>query len=260
VSFISLSSDQMTQSSLSIDPTANVSSQTADSPSGSDPFGYLSDPGSNTSTWPSMPENLSLQPTANKIRHCLCTSTLILSCHSSSRIHLRYFRCWFEAKGGRPTAANSLEGTSLSGSLGLVPYHEPLRDSLRIPHHPATQQTLTSAAHPVGSSKMILGGFGFLSRLHGLSIDNVVEIEKVLADGRIIIVNKEEHPGPPTTVSCPRSNTPFRFMVGSPRGRACPRCRNSIQSQSIPCSRCFCRKPGIVGLMSLDISSLDLWA
>lgn len=42
---------------------------------------------------------------------------------------------------------------------------------------------------------MILGGFGFLSRLHGLSIDNLVEAEVVLADGSIIIVNENEHPG-----------------------------------------------------------------
>jgi len=42
---------------------------------------------------------------------------------------------------------------------------------------------------------MILGGFGFLSRLHGLSIDNLVEAEMVLADGSIVIVNEDEHPG-----------------------------------------------------------------
>ncbi len=42
---------------------------------------------------------------------------------------------------------------------------------------------------------MILSGFGFLSRLYGLSIDNVVEIEMVLADGRIVIVNKDDDPG-----------------------------------------------------------------
>lgn len=52
-----------------------------------------------------------------------------------------------------------------------------------------------SSAHPVGSSIMILGGFGFLSRLHGLSIDNLVEVEMVLADGRIVVVSDTEYPG-----------------------------------------------------------------
>jgi len=42
---------------------------------------------------------------------------------------------------------------------------------------------------------MLLGGFGFLGRLHGLSIDNLIEAEMVLADGRIVIVNENEHPG-----------------------------------------------------------------
>lgn len=51
------------------------------------------------------------------------------------------------------------------------------------------------SAHPVGSSIMLLAGFGFLSRMYGLSIDNLVELEMVLADGRIVIVNKEDDPG-----------------------------------------------------------------
>lgn len=42
---------------------------------------------------------------------------------------------------------------------------------------------------------MLLGGFGFLSRLHGLSIDNIVEVEMVLADGTIVIANEDDHPG-----------------------------------------------------------------
>ena len=42
---------------------------------------------------------------------------------------------------------------------------------------------------------MILAGFGFISRMYGLSIDNVVEVEMVLADGRIVIVSKDENPG-----------------------------------------------------------------
>ena len=42
---------------------------------------------------------------------------------------------------------------------------------------------------------MLLGGFGFLGRLHGLSIDNLVEAEMVLADGRIVVVNENSYPG-----------------------------------------------------------------
>ncbi|PCH35657.1 hypothetical protein WOLCODRAFT_140014 [Wolfiporia cocos MD-104 SS10] len=77
------------------------------------------------------------------------------------------------------TAAHALEGVSSVGGArqeGAVPYHIP------------------SSAHPVGSSILVLGGFGFLSRLHGLSIDNLVEVEMVLADGRIVVVNKESDP------------------------------------------------------------------
>ncbi|KAJ7072859.1 hypothetical protein C8F01DRAFT_263239 [Mycena amicta] len=74
------------------------------------------------------------------------------------------------------TAKHQLEARSLAGPNVTVPYHVPF------------------SAHPVGSGVMLLGGFGFLSRLHGLSIDSLVEVEMVLADGRIVIVNKDEHP------------------------------------------------------------------
>jgi hypothetical protein len=37
--------------------------------------------------------------------------------------------------------------------------------------------------------------------LHGLSIDNLVEAEVVLADGSIVIVNEKEHPGPSLVTS-----------------------------------------------------------
>ncbi|KAJ7721491.1 hypothetical protein B0H16DRAFT_1602527 [Mycena metata] len=73
-------------------------------------------------------------------------------------------------------AAHQLEAHSLAGPNTTIPYHVPF------------------SAHPVGSGVMLLGGFGFLSRLHGLSIDNLVEAEVVTADGQIRIVNKEEHP------------------------------------------------------------------
>ncbi|KAH8110449.1 hypothetical protein DFH11DRAFT_1730360 [Phellopilus nigrolimitatus] len=74
------------------------------------------------------------------------------------------------------TAAHPLPATSANGIQSSIAYHVPM------------------AAHPVGSSVMILGGFGFLSRLYGLSIDAVVEVEMVLADGSIIFVNEKEHP------------------------------------------------------------------
>ena len=47
---------------------------------------------------------------------------------------------------------------------------------------------------------MLLSGFGFLSRLHGLSADNLVEAEMVLADGQIVVVNEEDDPGECATV------------------------------------------------------------
>ncbi|KAF9463538.1 hypothetical protein BDZ94DRAFT_1163851 [Collybia nuda] len=71
------------------------------------------------------------------------------------------------------TAQHKLEA---KGSNDGVPYHVPF------------------SAHPVGSSIMLLGGFGFLSRMRGLSIDNLVEVEMVLADGRIVVVNENEYP------------------------------------------------------------------
>ncbi|KAL1945423.1 hypothetical protein VTO73DRAFT_2274 [Trametes versicolor] len=77
------------------------------------------------------------------------------------------------------TSENPLEGTNaVTGERKdlAVPYHVPM------------------SAHPVGSSIMLLAGFGFISRMYGLSIDNLVEVEMVLADGRIVIVNAQEDP------------------------------------------------------------------
>ncbi|KAI0800198.1 hypothetical protein C8Q74DRAFT_1363979 [Fomes fomentarius] len=76
------------------------------------------------------------------------------------------------------TSDNPLEGVNaVTGEKdAAVPYHIPM------------------SAHPVGSSIMLLSGFGFISRMHGLSIDNLVEVEMVLADGRIIVVNAEQDP------------------------------------------------------------------
>jgi hypothetical protein len=52
------------------------------------------------------------------------------------------------------------------------------------------------AGHLVGSSIMMLDGFGgFVSRLHGLSLHNLVEVDMVLASGQVMIVSEDEHPG-----------------------------------------------------------------
>ncbi|KZP10183.1 hypothetical protein FIBSPDRAFT_991587, partial [Athelia psychrophila] len=65
------------------------------------------------------------------------------------------------------TAAHPLEGMCLSGMRGQVPYHVPLCAS---------------------SFVMLLGGFGFQTRLRGFGVDNLVKVEMVLADGRIMRV------------------------------------------------------------------------
>ncbi|ORX40036.1 hypothetical protein BD324DRAFT_616012 [Kockovaella imperatae] len=47
-----------------------------------------------------------------------------------------------------------------------------------------------TSAFPVGSGQFMLGGFGFMGRQYGLAMDNVVEAEIVLADGRIVWVGE----------------------------------------------------------------------
>lgn len=54
-----------------------------------------------------------------------------------------------------------------------VPYHVPV------------------SAYPVGSTAMTTGGFGYLTRAYGLSLDNIVEVEMVLADGTIVTLNEQ---------------------------------------------------------------------
>jgi len=38
------------------------------------------------------------------------------------------------------------------------------------------------------------GGVGFLSRLHGLTIDNLLAVELVTADGRVVVADADQHP------------------------------------------------------------------
>ncbi|KAL1741742.1 hypothetical protein HDZ31DRAFT_84630 [Schizophyllum fasciatum] len=75
------------------------------------------------------------------------------------------------------TAEHPLPARPANGaSRGRIPYHVPF------------------AAHPSGSAIMISAGFGFQSRLRGLSIDSLVEAEIVLADGSILVIDKHSHP------------------------------------------------------------------
>ncbi|KAL9937669.1 hypothetical protein V8E36_003214 [Tilletia maclaganii] len=60
-------------------------------------------------------------------------------------------------------------------------WDEPIRST---PYH------CPLSAYPVGSTAMTTGGFGYISRAYGLSLDNVVEVEMVLADGRVVVLNE----------------------------------------------------------------------
>ncbi|WVW84786.1 hypothetical protein I302_106821 [Kwoniella bestiolae CBS 10118] len=52
-----------------------------------------------------------------------------------------------------------------------------------------------TSAFPVGAGQFISGGFGFIGRKHGLAMDNIVEVEMVLADGRIVWVGQDGKKG-----------------------------------------------------------------
>ena len=47
-----------------------------------------------------------------------------------------------------------------------------------------------TSAYPVGAGQFLSGGFGFIGRKYGLAMDNLVEAEMVLADGRIVWVGE----------------------------------------------------------------------
>lgn len=52
-----------------------------------------------------------------------------------------------------------------------------------------------TSAFPVGSGQFLSGGFGFVGRKHGLAMDNLIEAELVLSDGRIVWVGEDGRHG-----------------------------------------------------------------
>jgi hypothetical protein len=93
---------------------------------------------------------------------------------------------------------------------------------------------------------MLSGGFGFLSRLHGLSIDNLVEVEMVLADGRVVVVSENEYPGQFFYSTEFSSLTIRRPLVGCPWRRNMLGNCYSLQSKSISCTCRLRREPRLV--------------
>ncbi|KAF7289245.1 FAD-binding PCMH-type domain-containing protein [Mycena indigotica] len=185
-----------TVTSPSRSPPPSASSNPAQRPtatSGGDPFGYLDDTKETESAAPP-----TLRQNANPPRHpdpwaqqrsgagnrVITNSNLppipLNLAAQAQPIYPHAFVTFGAGKRQKEvdvfTAENQLPAESLSGTNLTVPYHIPF------------------SAHPVGSGVMLLGGFGFLSRLHSLSIDSLVEMEMILADGRIVIVNKDSHP------------------------------------------------------------------
>lgn len=59
-------------------------------------------------------------------------------------------------------------------------------DAACAPHDLAT----TAGTYPeTGMGLMLAGGFGWLARKHGLGVDNLLEVEVVLPDGRVVVAN-----------------------------------------------------------------------
>ncbi|KIJ66117.1 hypothetical protein HYDPIDRAFT_87457 [Hydnomerulius pinastri MD-312] len=185
VSMVSMPSDysfgaSTTVTTPSSSPTPFKLQESPQSPS-ADPFGYLDegsdqDPPHIPSTSrlaQAIPSSMFASPAFLDSPHNLLTYATPIHAHA----YIAFGAGMRQKEIDQFSAANPLEALSLAGGRSAVPYHIPF------------------AAHPVGSAVMLLGGFGFLGRLYGLSVDNLAEAEVVLADGRIIIVSEKEHSG-----------------------------------------------------------------
>ncbi|KAF9235248.1 hypothetical protein BU15DRAFT_89615 [Melanogaster broomeanus] len=161
-------------------PSPPASPKPQDSPqsSAADPFGYLDDGPSQNSVpstsrlAQSIPGSMFASPGFLDSPHNILAYATPIHTHA----YITFGAGMTQKEIDQFSAANPLEAHSLAGGRSAIPYHIPF------------------AAHPVGSAVMLLGGFGFLGRLHGLSMDNLVEAEVVLADGRIVIASEKDHP------------------------------------------------------------------
>ncbi|KAG8220519.1 hypothetical protein J3R82DRAFT_3222 [Butyriboletus roseoflavus] len=171
----------LTRSIPPTSPPTPPSQSSVSSPSiAADPFGYLDDDlTQNPPPAPSTSRLVRHLPSSMFASPAFLSSTQNMLTYATplhSHAYVTFGAGMRQKEVDQFCAANPLEAQSLAGGRSAVPYHIPF------------------AAHPAGSAVMLLGGFGFLGRLHGLSIDNLVEAEVVLADGRIVITNESEHP------------------------------------------------------------------
>jgi len=167
------SSTSLTTPSSSSGPSSRAKS--------SDPFSYLED----DTFPPAQTSSPSPYPSFGTSSGALFPSPSLLESHHNLITHATpvHPHAYLTFGGGlrqkevdRYSSENPLPAISLSGGQAAIPYYIPF------------------AAHPAGSGVMLHGGFGFLSRMHGLSIDNLVEAEVVLADGQIVMASEAENP------------------------------------------------------------------
>lgn len=170
-------------STLTFPPTSDSVTPSVRSAANADPFGYIDTPPvheQSSDINPALPPSQALQ---------YVSAVEPLHPH----VYVTFGSGMRQKEVDMYTASHPVEARSLTGARTTSPYHVPLY-VLAI-HFVRWHSSRFSAAHPAGTGVMLHAGFGFQSRLRGLSVDNIVEVEMVLADGRIVIVSKDENPG-----------------------------------------------------------------
>ena len=82
------------------------------------------------------------------------------------------------------------------------------------------------------------GGIGWLTRKHGLTIDNLVGADVVTADGELVAASEDDHAGPVLGSAGRRRQLRRGHVVPLPRApdrvRRCSRARCSSRSNAVP--------------------------